>query len=73
MPQINIFTYLSQTTWTILLFVLYYINMKQIILPSLLETIKLKNYTSYTIALNDNDNGAYTSNINFFSNNYINF
>ncbi len=43
MPQINIFTYLSQTSWTILLFILYYINMKQVLLPSLLETIKLKN------------------------------
>lgn len=42
MPQINVFTYLSQTTWTLLIFVLYYINMKQIIIPSLLEIIKLK-------------------------------
>lgn len=42
MPQLNLFTFLSQTSWTILLFIFYYINMKQIIIPSLLEMIKLK-------------------------------
>lgn len=43
MPQINVFTYLSQTSWTIIIFILYYINMKQIIIPSIIEIIKLKN------------------------------
>ena len=51
MPHINIFTYLSQTTWTILLFVIYYINMKQVLLPSLLENLKLKN-SSFENSLN---------------------
>lgn len=44
MPQINIYTYLSQTSWTIILFIIYYINMKQILIPLLLENIKLKNF-----------------------------
>lgn len=64
MPQINIFTYLSQTTWTILLFILYYINMKQYLIPSLLETIKLKNIS--------NNNNNTNSEFNKFSNKYLN-
>lgn len=65
MPQINIFTYLSQTTWTILLFIIYYINMKQVLLPSLLETIKLKNNFQDT-NLNSEIPAPY------YSNNYLN-
>lgn len=42
MPQINIYNYLSQTSWVLLLFIYYYINMKQLFLPSLLEIIKIK-------------------------------
>lgn len=67
MPQINIFTYLSQTTWTILLFIIYYINMKQVLLPSLLETIKLKN--NY-ITTKDKFNNIKHN--NEFSNKYLN-
>lgn len=64
MPQINIFTYLSQTTWTILLFIIYYINMKQYLIPSLLETIKLKNIS--------NNSNKTNSEFNKFSNKYLN-
>lgn len=44
MAQINIYTYLSQTTWTIILFGIYYVIMKQILLPSLLEAILLQSF-----------------------------
>ena len=64
MPQINIFTYLSQTTWTILLFIIYYINMKQYLIPSLLETIKLKNIS--------NKKYFNTSEFNKYTNKYLN-
>lgn len=43
MPQINFYTYLSQTTWTIILFYVLYYYMKQYILPALYENIKIKN------------------------------
>lgn len=42
MPQINFYTYLSQTTWTIILFFFFYFFMKQYFLPLLYENIKLK-------------------------------
>ena len=45
MPQINFYTYLSQTTWIIILFYLFYYLMKQYILPLVYENIKLKNLT----------------------------
>lgn len=68
MPQINIFTYLSQTTWTILLFIIYYINMKQVLLPSLLETIKLKNNYITT----KNKDIKFNKEISKYSNKYLN-
>jgi len=42
MPQINVYNYLSQTTWTIILFSLYYYNMKQYLIPSIIEKIKVR-------------------------------
>lgn len=42
MPQINFYTYLSQTTWTIILFSLFYIIMKQYFLPLIFESLKVK-------------------------------
>jgi len=66
MPQINIYTYLSQTTWTIFLFIIFYINMKQVLLPSLLETIKLK-FNSF-----HRGGGDISSIYNKYSNKYIN-
>lgn len=56
MPQINVFTFLSQTSWTILIFILYYINMKQILIPSLIEMIKLKKNSTVSITNNNNNN-----------------
>lgn len=44
MPQINIFHFLSQTSWTILLFLLFFYTMKQFILPNLLEVIRIKSF-----------------------------
>lgn len=51
MPQINIFHFLSQTSWTILLFLLFFYTMKQFILPSLLEVIRIKSF----LLLNQNN------------------
>lgn len=60
MPQLNVFTYLSQTTWTMIIFILYYINMKQILIPSLLEMIKLKN-NSILLLSNNNKSTFFNS------------
>lgn len=46
MPQCNVYTYLSQTTWTIIIFYFLYYSMKQYILPLIFEQIKLKTYTT---------------------------
>lgn len=43
MAQINFYTYLSQTTWTIILFFSFYFLMKQYILPFVFENLKIKN------------------------------
>jgi len=42
MPQCNFYTFLSQTTWTIILLLLFYFIMKQYFLPLIFENIKLK-------------------------------
>lgn len=42
-PQINFYTYLSQTTWLIIIFYIFYYYMKQFFLPSIFENIRLKN------------------------------
>lgn len=44
MPQINFYTYLSQTTWTIILFFIFYFIMKQYFLSLIFENIKLKTF-----------------------------
>lgn len=56
MPQINVFTFLSQTSWTFIIFILYYINMKQILIPSLIEMIKLKKNSIFSTTNNNNIN-----------------
>ena len=40
--QLNIYTYLSITTWTIMSFFIIYYVMKQYILPLIVENIKFK-------------------------------
>jgi hypothetical protein len=42
MPQINVYTYLSQASWVLIIFIIYYINMKQILIPSILEKIRIR-------------------------------
>lgn len=42
MPQINFYTYLSQTTWTIIIFYIFYYCMKQYLLPRIFQNIKVK-------------------------------
>lgn len=42
MPQINFYTYLSQSTWLILFFFTFYYCMKQYLLPTIVENLKLK-------------------------------
>lgn len=47
MPQINIYTYLSQITWTLILFFIILYLMKKIIFPTILENIIIINkYTA---------------------------
>jgi len=49
MPHINTYTYLTQSTWLIILFIIYYKYIKQYILPALLEKIYIKTFIlSYT-------------------------
>lgn len=43
MAQLNIYTYLSQITWTIIIFMLILYIMKKVILPTILENIVIKN------------------------------
>ena len=42
MPQINIYTFLSQTSWTIIIFFIFYYIMKQYLLPIIYEQLQLK-------------------------------
>ena len=44
MPQLNGYTYLSQTTWTIILLFIFYYSMKAYLLPLLFENSKIKTY-----------------------------
>ncbi len=46
MPQLNLYTYLSQATWLIIIFSLYYFYMKQVVLTSLLEKLNIRSYKS---------------------------
>lgn len=46
MPQLNLYTYLSQATWLIIIFSVYYIYMKQVVLTSLLEKLKIRSLHS---------------------------
>lgn len=74
MPQINVFTYLSQTSWTIIIFILYYINMKQIIIPSIIEIIKLKNNSILILSggANSNNSGGKLKNNLMLNSEYLN-
>jgi F0F1-type ATP synthase membrane subunit b/b' len=66
MPQINFYTFLSQTTWTIILFYIFYFSMKQYILPLVFENIKLKMLT-----INSNiDNKNNINSVSSFNNTY---
>ncbi len=42
MPQLNLYTYLSQVTWLIILFSLYYIYMKELIITNILEKLEIR-------------------------------
>lgn len=44
MAQLNYYTYLSQVTLLIIIYLLYYCINKQIIIPRIVEKIKIKNY-----------------------------
>lgn len=46
MPQSNLYTFLSQSTWTIIIFYVLYYLIKQYILPIILENIKIQKYLS---------------------------
>jgi len=42
MPQINGYTYLTQCSWLLIIFITYYMTLKQYLLPNLLEKIYIK-------------------------------
>ena len=42
MPQLNLYTYLSQVTWLIIIFSLYYIYMKEVVITTLLEKLEIR-------------------------------
>lgn len=42
MPQINLYTYLSSCSWTIILLYTFYYCMKQYFLPRIYESIRIK-------------------------------
>jgi ATP synthase subunit 8 len=44
MAQLNYYTYLSQATSLIIIYIFYYYINKQIIIPRIVEKIKIKNY-----------------------------
>ena len=44
MAQLNYYTYLSQVTLLIIIYLFYYCINKQIIIPRIVEKIKIKNY-----------------------------
>lgn len=44
MAQLNYYTYLSQVTSLIIIYLLYYSINKQTIIPTIVEKIKIKNY-----------------------------
>ena len=44
MAQLNYYTYLSQATSLIILYIIYYSINKQTIIPRIVEKIKIKNY-----------------------------
>lgn len=46
MPQLNLYTYLSQATWLIIIFSVYYIYMKQVVLTSIFEKINIRSFKS---------------------------
>lgn len=66
MPQINVFSYLSQCTWTIILFYIFYYIMKQYLLPFIYENIKLK-YFSHSSNLKNKEvkNTSFITKYNF--------
>ena len=68
MPQLNIYTYLSQATWLIIIFSLYYIYMKQIVLTSIFEKLKLR-----SSILPSSDSSAQSTNTSIsYGNGYLN-
>jgi hypothetical protein len=67
MPQINSYTYLSVTTWTIILFFLFYYLMKQYIIPIIYENIKIKSYLNKSTQLSPQTTEADSSNIDYYS------
>ena len=42
MPQLNLYTYLSQVTWLIIIFTLYYIYMKEVVITNILEKLEIR-------------------------------
>lgn len=47
MAQLNYYTYLSQSTWLIITYIIYIIIIKQRIIPRIVEIIKINNITKH--------------------------
>ena len=71
MAQLNYYTYLSQATSLIIIYLIYYYINKQIIIPGIVEKIKIKNYISNKI-INNKPSQLLYSNINNINLKYYN-
>lgn len=67
MPQINFYTYLSQTTWTIIIFYMFYYSMKQYFLPLIFQNLKVKNLILQTQTKGTLVNSSSSNLINYYS------
>ena len=47
MPQLNLYTYLSQATWLIIIFSVYYIYMKQVVLTTIFEKFNIRSFKGF--------------------------
>lgn len=49
MPQLNINNYLSQSTWLIIIFIIYHIIMKSVYIPAIYEYYFITKHSSSSI------------------------
>lgn len=54
MAQLNIYTYLSQSTWLVIIYIIYYIYLKQIVLTRILEKRRIINKYRNLLSIKSN-------------------